>query len=170
MRFLQITFSMLLACMIGFSNPSSLAVVIIGALLPDIDDSDRSYSEGMTAKGLTHSLLFAVIFFVFAIFYQPLFLIGVGVLGHIVIELFSKQVGLQIFWPFSVKVHVPIINQYKSTMTIISVIILGILFVFFIDLYSIIDIGITYIQWVKCFLLWILDIIQYVFFRLSTTL
>lgn len=168
MKLLQVLFAMLLSCMVGFSSPYALAFVIVGALIPNIDSSDRYYGNIMEVKGPTHSLLFVVLAFILAIFWNPFFYIGIGILGHIVIELFSSESQMMILYPLKVKVHIPLFKQYMVILRLIGLAVAVILFMFFINIDTLIDIFYVYYSWVMNIVHWFANLIAYAIKRLSS--
>ena len=167
MKLLQISFAMLLSCMIGFSSPYALALVIVGALIPNIDGSDRYYGNIMEVKGPTHSLLFVVLTFFAGIFWHPLFYVGIGVLGHVVIELFSAESQMMILYPLKTKVHIPLFKQYTVILRLIGLAVIVILFVFFINIDTLIDICYVSYTWVMGVVHWFANLVEHAIYRLS---
>ena len=168
MKLLQVAFSMLLSCLIGGNSPEALALVIIGAFIPNIDSTDRYFSNCISVKGPAHSLLFAAIFFIISFFLPAFFYVGIGVLGHIVVELFSYETQLEVLWPIKLKIHFPMFHQKRNTMNFLAVLIFVLMFVFFIDIKTIVDICVVYIDMLKYFTYWVIDVAKYVYSRVAS--
>lgn len=148
MLLLQITFSILLSCLFGYNNPDALSIVIIGAILPNIDESDRYCSNWFSVKGFTHSLLLVILVFICSSQIRFLYYVGIGMLGHIFVELFSKDSKILLFFPINKRIHVPIFHQNKFLVNILTGIIVLIL-INYINLQVCIDILAIYISWIK---------------------
>lgn len=167
MTLLQVVFSMLLSCLIGYNNPEALALVIVGSLLPNLDESDRYYGDLIGTKGITHSLLLILSIFISSIWLKWMFFIGVGITGHVLIELLSKESKIELFWPIKERIHFPVFSQYQSVMFWLSLVIVLILLYFFIDFVTIVDIGIVYLTWIKEIVYFIMRIFQFIAYRIA---
>ena len=167
MVLLQILMSVLFCCILGFPHPVPLALTIIGALIPNIDNTNRYYGHNTVSKGFTHSLLFVALFFIAAWFCPPVFFLGIGVLGHIIVELFSYEAKLQLLWPLPLRIHIPLVKQYKKIVFVLIILVSILLFFFFVNFDLMIDIMMVYLSWLKLIISWIVDKLFYIFERVS---
>ena len=103
-----------------------VASASFGALLPDVDTNGRISHYpvfnlchlflrlfGVSHRGMTHSILFALIFFILGVITGKLFgtagfLIGagvtVGIFSHILLDMLNPK-GVQLFFPLPMRVH-----------------------------------------------------------------
>lgn len=161
MKFMQILFAILLSCIFGYTTSEALALVIIGAILPNLDEADRISGRFIIVKGPTHSIIIMILILVLSYFLPILFYVCIGVVGHVLIECFSSESKIQLFWPLTTRMHIPLFHQYKSTLLFTSIIITIILFIFFIDINTIINIIEVYINWIKNITFYCVDTFEY---------
>ncbi len=89
-------------------------ILFLGGILPDIDYLFQAILNIPFHRTLTHSLLFALLSFIFAKLFlkQRYYLFPVGILVHLFLDLFSGP-GIMLFWPYNDWVYI-----YQTTQSI----------------------------------------------------
>lgn len=125
---------------------SLFAGIVIGSLLPDIDEDEsyvgkRSLGTAKVVKGIfghrgfTHSLLATIIVFIPSLFfhysfYSALLGLGFGYLFHILEDMLSKS-GVPLFWFFSestteLRIKIPLYTtNHFSELIVVALFVLG---------------------------------------------
>jgi len=102
------------ALLIGTNIPQ-LALVTIGAILPDVDHSGstlgqlvKPISKKLKHRQLTHSLLFLIAMHIISPY------LGIGVFTHIFLDMLNPQ-GVKLFYPNKKSIRFPIFPSFTKT-------------------------------------------------------
>ena len=137
----HITFAVATSLMLGAESTTTIALVGIGSLLPDIDHPRSTVgvifspisiylNKKVGHRTLTHSLLLWVPLNLIGLyFYKPLFFITMGAISHLVLDSWNVS-GIMLFNPFSEKLFVLAGRNYRIRSGSRSELILIVIFLF----------------------------------------
>ena len=120
----HITFAVATSLMLGATSITTITLVGIGSLLPDIDHPKSTVGKLLLPisiylnkkvghRTLTHSLLVWVPLNLIGLyFYKPLFFITMGAISHLVLDSWNVS-GVMLFNPFSEKLFVLAGRNYR---------------------------------------------------------
>ncbi|MCK5780584.1 MAG: metal-dependent hydrolase [Psychrilyobacter sp.] len=120
----HITFAVATSLMLGATSTTTITLVGIGSLLPDIDYPKSTLgklflpisiylNKKVGHRTLTHSLLVWVPLNLIGLyFYKPLFFITMGAISHLVLDSWNVS-GVMLFNPFSEKLFVLAGRNYR---------------------------------------------------------
>ena len=120
----HITFAVATSLMLGATSTTTITLVGIGSLLPDIDHPKSTVgklflpisiylNKKVGHRTLTHSLLVWVPLNLIGLyFYKPLFFITMGAISHLVLDSWNVS-GVMLFNPFSEKLFVLAGRNYR---------------------------------------------------------
>lgn len=113
----HLTAGLLTALALGVNIPQ-MALMAVGSILPDMDHAGstigkmiKPISRHIRHRGPTHSLLFFVIMSIISPY------LGIGVLTHMVLDLFNPK-GIELFYPCKKNFKIPFISKFIKTNSI----------------------------------------------------
>jgi len=120
----HMTFAVATSLMLGAESTSTIAMVSLGSLLPDIDHPKSTIgriflpisiylNKKVGHRTLTHSLLLWIPLNLIGLyFYKPLFYITMGAISHLILDCWNVS-GVMLFNPFSEKLFVLAGRKYR---------------------------------------------------------
>lgn len=128
MLLLQIVFACFTSCLLGICSSQGLSLVLIGSLLPNLENISVYYGNHTRRRGPLHSILFIFLLALLSFFFQDALLLAIGATSHVLIELCSKDARLMLFYPLKKRMNMPLFKQNSLSMYFLICIITFLLF------------------------------------------